>query len=292
MVWFYNLLIGIGGLIIGMLAFTDEIATKISYFKNIKSLVFKLPFFVLGSVLILVGSIAKDNESESKAEKTSVAYKAEFLRLDSLNKANKKSSDSVYQIKMQSLLDSSYVKSIKASNEALAKYNLRFIDSLHSVASTINTKTFLAQLAIDAVDAKGTPPIYITDEGNGKILNVRYISSAATSYNIRINTYIVKEDPKGDFILQYILHPGGNESLVPDRNRTMALRLEPLVANSETLLIVFIGTFSRVDGGEKIKFNSAFSFNFKLNKEIISRSTIDYPAFEKYLDEANIPRVR
>lgn len=293
MTWFYNLLIGIGGLIIGLLAFTDEIALKISYFKNIKSLSFKLPFFILGTIMIITGTIAKDNESEFKAEQANMEHKDEIIKLDSINKFEKRISDSANQRKMQELIDSSYLKSIKSSNEALAKYNLVFIDSLHSVASTINTKATMAQLDIDAVNERGVPPIYITTEGRDKILNVRYVSSKATSYNIRINTYIVKQTPKGDSVLQYILAPGGNELLVPDRNRTMMSRLTPDVANSDTLLIVFMGAFSRNENGTDITpFLSAYRFNFRENNAIEYRSTINYIRFGHYLDKIGIPRLK
>ena len=65
MSWFYNLLIGLFGAIIGLLAFADEIAKKIKYLEPVKSLLFKIPFFLLATFFIIWASIQKDSENES-----------------------------------------------------------------------------------------------------------------------------------------------------------------------------------------------------------------------------------
>ena len=290
MSWFYNLIIGIGGIIIGLLTFADEIASKSSLLGFLKSLIIKIPFFFLASAMIIWASIQKDNDNETNAEIERIRHKDELKSMDSDYKAEKKITDSINELKLQRIIDSSYAKSIKASNEALAKYNLRLVDSLHSVASTINSKTSIAQLEIDAV-RDGKSPIYLSSEGENRKLNIRMISANATSYNIRLNIYIVKEPVDEKSILDYIIDPGGYIYLVPDRERTYSSLIKRNLLDYEKLLIIMLGKFSRDEKGkEMLEFKSAFDFNFKENKLLQFRPTINHLAFQQFLDFLKIPR--
>ena len=62
--WFYNLLIGVGGMIIGLITFTDEIAKKVKFLGSLKSLIFKIPFFLFASFMIIWATIQKDYEND------------------------------------------------------------------------------------------------------------------------------------------------------------------------------------------------------------------------------------
>ncbi|HET6996111.1 MAG TPA: hypothetical protein VFI06_14060, partial [Chitinophagaceae bacterium] len=127
MTWFFNLIIGLGTLIVGLLAFSDEIASKISYAKGLRSLFFKVPILILGSFMIIIGTILKDNESDDRQEEGKNAYVEKLDEMEKNYRNELKVSDSLNNKKIQESIDSSYQKSMKASNEALAKYNLTLI---------------------------------------------------------------------------------------------------------------------------------------------------------------------
>ena len=92
------------------------------------------------AILSIIFNLYKDFEADSKQKASEKA---------------KENSDSLLQAKQLEILmlqnstkdsiikkvDSTYVKSIKASNEALAKYNLEITDSLHSVVSTLKLES-------------------------------------------------------------------------------------------------------------------------------------------------------
>ena len=101
-------MIWIGTASIALLAFADEIGSKIKQIECVKSLLLKIPVLIVGLLLMLFGGVLKDQEAE-QAQKEVV----------------------------QDAIDSSYQKSLRASNQALAEYNLSLVDSLHTVASTI-----------------------------------------------------------------------------------------------------------------------------------------------------------
>lgn len=290
MTWFYNLVIGLGGLIIAMLTFADEIAIKIKYFRNLKSLLFKIPLLILGTFMIIWASIQKDNDSDELSKKEKQFHETEIIKLNDNYKGEMKTRDSLSEKRIQNALDSSYAKSIKASNEALAKYNLMLTDSLHQVASLLNGKTSLAQLAIDAV-VGDKPPIYTHKTNDGIELKFRYISANSTSYNVNINIYIVKFILSDIYVYQYQL--GGKTDdlfLVPDRNRTGSFLLDPAIPKNEELIIIFSGSFSRNNlGTELIPFRDAYIFNFKENK-LIGKASINYSKVFNHLDKMKIPR--
>jgi len=288
----FNLLIAIGGFLIGIVTFFEEIALKIPPLRNLNSLIFKIFFFVIGSLMVTIGVIGKDNESDEKQEKEKEFYIQEMNKVEENYRSEIRKNDSLNSLKIQTSIDSSYAKSIKASNEALAKYNLTFIDSLQSVTSKINIKGSLAQLTIDAV-ADNTPPIYINAEKNKKFLNIRYISANATSYNIRLNVYIFEESQKGIFLLDHILDPGGYNFLVPDRKRTMSFAIDSSIYRYENALVIILGNYSRDEKGETIiEFKDSYSFNFKDNKILTRRPTIDFTIIKKILEQIGIPYLK
>jgi hypothetical protein len=135
MTWYYNLIIALGGIIIGVFGLTDEIAKKIKLFQSLNSLTFKFLVYLFGIVLIILGTVLQANENDQTSEAEKQSHLLEIKNMDSSYRAEKRNSDSLYQKKLHNALDSSYSRSIKSSNEALAKYNIVLIDSLNKVAN-------------------------------------------------------------------------------------------------------------------------------------------------------------
>lgn len=284
--WFYNLLIGLGGAIVGFLAFADEIARKIRYVNGIKSLLFKFPIFLLGTGMFITGSILKDNED---ADSLKMAQKDFADKIDSMNSQNREErlmADSVNRIKIQQAVDSSYNKSVKTSNEALGKYNLMLVDSLRNVSNRINTNTSLAQLSLDAVGE--TPPIYLKREDSQTELAIRIMSANATSYNIHLGIYII-DDLKNQIV--YSINDQSKESfLVPERKRTLSGAINDTILNYEKLLVVLYGNFTR-DASDMLTrgFITSHYFDFKNNKMLNTRDDISYDQFKQFLRSKGIP---
>ena len=264
MSWYYNLIIGLGGMIIGMLTFADEIANKIPLLKFLKSLIIKIPFFLLATFGIIWATIQKDNDNENLARLEKDEHGKEIKKIDSTFRAEKRISDSIHEKRLNEILDSSYAKSIKSSNEALAKYNLIFIDSLHKVASTINTKSLSPQLSLLQA-GQGIMPIRLNIKEGRTYLEIKFISSNATSYNIKVTGYVFKES-NNIFLLDHQLLILGDKFIVPNINTTIQMDLSPTTANENILYIILIGQFSKdVEGKEILPYREAFVFNMKTN---------------------------
>lgn len=86
----------------------------------------------------------------------------------------------------QKQVDSAYGKSITASNEALAKYNLILIDSMNTVSKKVNYKALgEPQLALAGSNESGSP-IYIDIKNGDSTINFKVISVNNIAYNISI----------------------------------------------------------------------------------------------------------
>lgn len=282
--WFYNILIGFGSIMIGMVGFTEEISRKIRFLRAINSLIIKISFFLLGSLIILFASIQKDNDSDYNNEVIANNYEIKIKELDSTYRNERRTSDSLHEKIIRELLDSSYIKSLKASNEALAKYNLVFIDSLHNVANTINVKAVLSQLTISSVE-NNKPPIYIDEKNNQKTLNIKFMSSKATSYNINLNLYLCKMTEKEYKIIYHKNDIFSDDNfLVPDRFRTIQFYLDSTIIQEESIEIIILGTFSRDDKGkDNVEFKQVFAFNVKDNHILIKNFRFNYEIFKTLL---------
>src|SRR5260221_10400607 len=256
MTWFYNLIIGLGGIIIGMLTFSDEIANKIPLVNFLKSLIIKIPFFLLASFFIIWATIQKDNDNESLAESQRINHAKEIKNMDSTYRAEKKVSDSLNEKRLTEIIDSSYQKSIKASNEALAKYNLVLIDSLHHVANSINIKTYEPQLTVASAGA-GVIPMRLSVRDGINYLDVKFMSANATSYQIKIAWYVLKNE---DTII--LLDHGktfpGEKFIVPGVNSTVSFPLSESTAKENVVYVILLGEFSKDrDGKNKIPYRQA-----------------------------------
>ncbi len=197
----------------------------------------------------------KDEEDRSKREL--------ITKLDDRDSIHHLREDSL-SVQFRKQIDSSYSKSIKASNEALAKYNIILIDSLNTVASTINIKSSKAQLSVASVINEKSP-IYLTDDDK---INIRIVSSEGTSYNINFNVYLCLWDKvNGLLVLQHIIDNNPDEFLIPGPIRTLSYFVEKKVFEYEDVFIIILGKFTRDEKGVDTKsFGQTFTFNFKQRK--------------------------
>ncbi len=266
MTWFYNILIGLFGLVIASLTFADEIASKIIHLKAIKSLIFKIPVFVFASIVVIWATVEKDNENEKSAKNELSSLKAEIARRDSIYSSEKKIADSTNQKKIMDALDSSYAKSIRESNNALAKYNLILVDSLNRVSNKINLKSSNAQLAVRA-STKDEQPIYTFMNGNRKELRIKIESLNGTCYNPIINCYYIKLVDNGFRILHYELQNTDGDFLAENRFRTLKYSTSYLVNKESQVIVLLLGSFSRdVENKQIIPYREAFEYSFVEDK--------------------------
>lgn len=94
--------------------------------------------------------------------------------------------DSTMVRENQKQVDSAYGKSITASNEALAKYNLILIDSMNTVSKKVNYKAIGdPQLALVGSDASGSPIYYSLLNGDS-LINFKVISVNNIAYDFSI----------------------------------------------------------------------------------------------------------
>lgn len=283
MSWFYNILIIFGGLIISVLAFVDEIAEKVDFVKSIKSLWFKILMLIVGTVAIAVGTIRKDIEGNENTTKERETFAQQISAKDSLFRIERHYFDSIHQFKLQAIVDSSYSKSIKASNEALAKYNIVLIDSMRRVAGG---NTLLAQLGIVAATPGSSPPVYVTNDNNSKIVNIKMNSSLATSYNISFKVYGISW--LGENFVHHFVSPalGDNDLLVTNVDRTFRFPIpnNTIFNQEDDVFLVIIGTFSRDETAKyTTSFQTAIVFNFKDNKFLGAVSSFNFKKFKEYI---------
>lgn len=260
-----------------ILAFSTQIAEKYPKLKWIEKLVFKIPIALL---LILITNYCSAEKERLSSEENQISQN----KKDSIHQRREDSL--AYDFKKQ--IDSSYNKSIKSSNEALAKYHLVIIDSLHTVASTINSKGLpTPQLSVAPFD-NGKPCMYLSNEFNPPIFSIKFISPVATSNQINVNCYIVKEVNNYFWVLksQNIFHNG---FVLPGITTTCKFPVNEDILNEGELFIVLMGKFSNDKTDKKfIPYQQTYKFNFKENKLIGSYDLINYNTFSEYLRKNNL----
>ncbi len=184
--------------------------------------------------------------------------------------------DSIHQLKdsaqiqlFTQKLDSSYLKSIKTSNEALAKYNLVLIDSLNKVSNRIEIESFKQpQFCLRAVQ-DGKQPIFMDKEGNKDILVIQFRSINNTSYNVKLKISLFKiTNVNGARIFEFVNGSTGigkRNILVAGDIFSLTYELEPSWMNIEKSLLVITAMFDS-QNRTGLKYEDAAYFNFKENK--------------------------
>jgi hypothetical protein len=211
---------------------------------------------------VIIAELAKNKaDSISDASQKKLAQSQEKL---------KESEDSLYNLQIASRetilqrVDSSYRKSIRASNEALAKYHIKIVDSLHTVVGTLNFNSVHPQLALAPISIH--PPVFL-DRLGSDTLKLQFVAANSTCFNIRMDAYFFSiSDSGARFLYKDSLFIGGafiNPNVVstvtfPVRNDILALSRS---------LVVLYGSFTK-DALEKmpIPYFEAFEFDFQKNK--------------------------
>jgi len=177
---------------------------------------------------------------------------------------------------------STYTNSIKASNEALAKYNLKFTDSLHSVIDKLKLKAITSQLLVAPL-SKGKKSIYITNVEGQNELNIKFISKGGTSYHILLTCYFIRKTNLGYTILGSDKITYGAGFIVEHVESTRSINIAPDMLLNTDVLVLLTGSFTKdPEGNIIIPFDYVFRFNFKKNK-LINVYDVDYQRLKNVL---------
>lgn len=223
-------------------------------------------------------------------------YKADLKQVES-DKENARK-DSLFQSKQLEILelqnstketiikkvDSTYIKSIKASNQALAKYNLVITDSLHSVIRSLELNPYKAQLSIAPVE-KGNNPAFLTKDKDKNKLNIKFRSRDGTSYHINLKCYLLLKNKIDDYSILNSMKIGFGESFLVDNvERTKIIDISPSILLYSEIMVYITGTFSQDPERKRIiPFDDSFIFNFKDNI-YISGQDVEYIWLKKQLN--------
>jgi hypothetical protein len=198
---------------------------------------------------------AKSEQEKAKANSMLQASQSKILELQISTK------DSIIKA-----VNNTYTNSIKASNEALAKYNLNITDSLHAVVSKLKLDAVHPQLSVAPFDV-GKQPVFLTKDKDQNIFNIQFVSSGGTCYKIILDYYILKEVNNQYVILQSGRMLFGDKFITDDIVTTCFINIPPEFLTYPEMIIFITGTFSKdPEGISSVPFNNTFKFNFKDNK--------------------------
>lgn len=235
---------------------------------------------IIIALLSVVFNLYKDSRSEHKQmiSDKARAKSDSLFHVSQIEIANFQISTKDSIIKK---VDETYTNSIKASNEALAKYNLKITDSLHSVISKLKLNALNPQLSIAPVGG-GYHPAFL-DKDRSK-LNIQFISSGGTSYQIFVYCFLIKETSVGNEILKADKLYFGEDFITENIKSTVWIDLSPAILDNSEILVFLTGSFSKDPQGKIIvPYNSAFMFNLKENK-YISKLDMSFEQLKKNLN--------
>ncbi len=185
-------------------------------------------------------------------------------------------------------INETYINSIKASNEALAQYNLVIQDSLESVVSKLELESLKPQLLISPQE-KERKMVYLSDEG--KELIIKFISKAGTSYNISIFYYVIeglyKSNNLLDFRDMHVLASGmlglGNSFITEGVESSRSIPISPEILDKNEILIYIRGSFTKDPEGKLVvDYEEALVYNFKEN-QFVTKYELNYNLLDKHL---------
>lgn len=180
-----------------------------------------------------------------------------------------KNEDSIQTKYFVERLDSSYERSIKASNEALAKYNLTLIDSLNTVTKKINIKSSNSpQLSFVGASKNELGPIYYSKEKNSESIIIKLQANKNTCYNIQLRYLILDYKINNGQIYYQTIDTGHvfyDRNFLPEEVvSTVIIDLKKDVLKMDEILVLITGKFSYDPENIKVKdFNEGFFFNIK-----------------------------
>jgi len=239
-----------------------------------------------GWVLILIAflSIVFNLYKDLKSEHKQVASDRAKEKVDSLLHASQIEIKQLQISTKDSIIkkvDFTYTNSIRASNEALAKYNLKITDSLHSVVSRLKLNALNPQLSVAPL-GEGFHPAFLNKDRSK--LNIQFVSTNGTCYNILIYCYLIKEiGASGYEILKSQKLYVGEDFMTDDIKSTTNVDLSPVILDNSEILIFLTGSFTKDHQGKiVVPFNGAFRFNIKDNK-YISKLDMSFEQLKKDL---------
>ena len=269
---YYDFIGAVSSVLLGTMTFFDEIARKFPLFSFLKSLILKVPLFLFLSGLIVTMLILKGQETSEKEFKSAddhvkevklqdSLYREYKFQTDSIYLAKKRFSDSIQKNEIATTLDSSYIKSIKASNEALAKYNIIFIDSLRTVKSTLRPEEPEPEFGLAI--PRDTPNHYFNREtiDGEDWLTTHIVSLRNTSFNINATVYILKNNWLKAHVLRKKIFFQGVNSLDVHTDVTVQVEMTPTILDQSKLIIIFYGYYYKNrNSTEKIILQECYSY--------------------------------
>jgi hypothetical protein len=233
------------------------------------------------AILCISFNFIRDKRSEMKQDQIN----SEKANVDSLLQSTQFELKDL-QIKTKdtilNMVERTYIKSIEATNKALADYNLEITDSLTNVINQLEINALNPQLIIAPLD-KNSPFAYLNDENGEEELNIKFNSVEGTSYNINLKYYFIDQQGYGKIYKSGTLTIG-NEFLTQNITRTYSIVVtDKNLKNFDNLLVLIKGSFTKDPEGQiVIPYNSAFNFNFKENK-LIRKMQVDYEELKNRL---------
>ena len=235
-------------------------------------------YLVLCALLSVAFNFYRDWNADAR-EKASGQAKA---RVDSMFQQSQSEILRLQLSTKDSIINSvqnAYATSIKASNEALARYNIRITDSMHSVVSTLKLNAANPQLLLAPLEP-GKQPAFVQTVDGRKRFSVQFITKGGTSYHIDLTCCIMRDTV--DYpLLQCLSFSRGAIPIVEDVTSTREVLVAPEIFLESKTLVLFTGRFSKdPEGNFTIPFNTAFNFNFRENK-FLSALDLDFEALKK-----------
>lgn len=260
-----NLLINIFLMIIAIYSVKDLIykeSENSNFLKNVN----KNGWFLISIAILTIGfNFYKDYKSELENEYSENQRKiVDSLFQDSQNEILRLQLSAKNSIIEK--VESTYVKSIMASNEALAKYNLQISDSLNSVISKLVIDNSNPQFLLQPQE-KGKQPISIIDYKGEKGFRLQFTSIGGNCYNILLDIYIVKLANNGTYPILHTERLSHNDRFLAENVvRSYMLDINPEVLTEPELFVVATGKFTKDPQGEIIiSYDEAFKYNFRDN---------------------------
>lgn len=295
---YYTIMTTISGLILAVLTFSDEIARKFPKLDFFSSLILKGAGLIMAFFLVTMATIWKDNDAEAatKLQQKELLDSAKSQQVelrDSVKHSladqtatyftEKHISDSVQKIAIAKLLDSSYIKSVKASNGALAKYNLEIIDSLHQVK--LNPSSY-GQLTVAPMAPPDTSTIQIREISGNQFLTFKLTSIGGNSYNVNFKYFLI--EPESPFSVLLSDNFGSPYTFMNQGTLTpVYVKIDNLPASVDSCYLVFIGYFSPdIQKNIIIPFKVSYLISIKERKNKIGPS-INFNLLEKLLKSRN-----
>ena len=183
-------------------------------------------------------------------------------------------------------VENTYENSIKASNDALAKYNLKITDSLHSVVNKLKLDATKPQLSLAPLE-KNKRHFFLTKEDDKNILVIQFISDDGTSYNISLSCYLLADSGGYNFtILASQVLSVGESFLIKDVTRSSKIYIPEDILSRSKVAVYITGSFTKDPEGKYIiPFDYAFDYNFKEDKYITGLML----SFNRLKRQLNIP---